>query len=139
MRLDAGSTGETDEAVALVARGDTAAAARLMRLAVQRHVLDPGAHAFLGGLLVNDRGTELPAALEAYAAVQLAPDVARNWWLLGFVQMKAMRYDEAQQSIERFLAMGGGVPGEVAQARQMLDWLHSRAPGGERFQQALRE
>jgi hypothetical protein len=68
----------------------------------------------------------------------LGPDVARHWWLLGFAQTQAKRFDEAQRSVERFFAMGGGEPGENAQARHLLDWLRERAPGGRLRQQSLR-
>jgi hypothetical protein len=110
-----------------------------MTKAVERHVLDPQAHAMLGGLFVNDQRYEANAAVEAYAATLLAPQVGRYWWLLGFVQWKAMRYDEAQRSLERFLALGDGYPDETAQARKLLDWLRSGGPGGETFQRSLHD
>ena len=139
MTLDAGPTREIGESVRLLAVGDTAAARSLMTKAVERHVLDPQAHAMLGGLFVNDQRYEANAAVEAYAATLLAPQVGRYWWLLGFVQWKAMRYDEAQRSLERFLALGDGYPDETAQARKLLDWLRSGGPGGETFQRSLHD
>jgi hypothetical protein len=58
---------------------------------------------------------------------------------MGFVQAKAMRYDESRSSLERFLALGGGDPEENAQAQKLLDWLRANGPGGAAVQQALRE
>ena len=139
MTLDAGPTPEIEESVRLLAAGDTVAARNRMEQAVARHVLDPEAHAMLGGLLVNDHRCETDAAVEAYAATLLAPRVGRNWWLLGYVQSKAMRYDEARRSLEHFLALGGGDPDETVQARNLLDWLRARGPGGEKFQRSLHE
>ena len=139
MTLDAGPTPEIATVLRLLAAGDTVGARELMSQAMARHVLDPEAHSMLGGLYVNLHGYEANAAIEAYAAAMLAPGVGRNWWLLGFVQSKAMRYDESRRSLERFLALGGGYPEETAQARRLLDWLRARGPGGERFQQSLRK
>jgi len=123
----------------LVVAGDTVSARDLMEQALTRHVLDPEAHAMLGGLLVNLHGYEADAAIEAYAATLLAPEVGRYWWLMGFVQSKARRYSESRRSLERFFARGGGYPDEMAQARKLLDWLRASGPGGEEFQQSLRE
>ena len=139
MTLDAGPTPEIAETMRLVAAGDTAAAMRLMAGAVRRHVLDPEAHAMLGGLYVNDRRFETDAAIEAYAATLLAPRVGRYWWLLGYIQSKAMRYEESRRSLERFLALGGGHPDDQAQARRLLDWLRARGPGGAVVQRSLHE
>jgi hypothetical protein len=139
MTLDAGPTPEIAMMIRLVAAGDTVGAQNLMAQAMTRHVLDPEVHAMLGGLLVNDARFEVDAAVEAYAATLLAPRVGRYWWLMGFVQSKAMRYDESRRSIERFLALGGGYPDEIVQARSLLEWLRARGPGGETFQRSLRE
>lgn len=139
MTLDAGPTPEIARVVRLVAAGDTVAARDLMVQAMARHVFDPEAHATLGGLLVNDRRFETEAAVEAYAATLLAPRVGRYWWLLGYVQSKAMRYTESQRSIERFFELGGGYPEEMAQARELLEWLRARGPGGKLVQRSLRD
>lgn len=139
MALDAGPTPEIATAIRLLAARDTMGALDLMSRAIPRHALDPEAHAILGRLLVNLPGYDADAAIEAYAATLLAPRVGRHWWLMGFVQSKAMRYDESQRSIERFLALGEGYPEETAQARELLDWLRARGPGGAKFQQSLRE
>ena len=139
MTLDAGPTPEIATALRLVAAGDTVGAQDLMSQAMARHALDPEAHALLGGLFVNERGYESAAAVEAYAATLLAPQVGRYWWLLAFVQSKGLRYDESQRSIERFLALGGDYPDEIAQARKLLEWLRARGPGGETFQRSLHE
>jgi hypothetical protein len=139
MTLDVGPTPEIASVMRLVAAGDTVSARDLMAEAMTRHVLDPEAHAMLGGLLVNLHGYEADAAMEAYAATLLAPEVGRYWWLMGFVQSKAMRYSESQRSLERFFARGGGYPDEMAQARKLLDWLRASGPGGEKLQQSLRE
>jgi len=139
MTLDAGPTPETATMMRLVAAGDSVGAVDLMSHALARHVLNPAAHAMLGGLLVNLPGYEADAAIEAYAATLLAPGVGRHWWLMGFVQSKAKRYDESRRSLERFLALGGGYPEETAQALRLLDWLRASGPGGEKLQQSLRE
>jgi hypothetical protein len=88
---------------------------------------------------VNEQGYEAGAAVEAYAATLLAPRVGRYWWLMGYVQSKALRYEESQRSIERFLALGGNYPDEIAEARKLLDWLRARGPGGGTFQRSLHE
>jgi len=139
MTLDVGPTPEIASVMRLVVAGDTVSARDLMEQALTRHVLDPEAHAMLGGLLVNLHGYEADAAIEAYAATLLAPEVGRYWWLMGFVQSKARRYSESRRSLERFFARGGGYPDEMAQARKLLDWLRVSGPGGEEFQQSLRE
>lgn len=139
MTLDAGPTPEIARMAGLVAAGDTLGAVDLMSRAMTQHVLDPAAHAMLGGLLVNLDGYEADAAVEAYAATLLAPGVGRHWWLLGYVQTKAKRYDESRRSIERFLALGGEFPEETAQARKLLEWLRASGPGGEKFQRSLRK
>jgi hypothetical protein len=139
MIMDAGPTPEMATVARLVAAGDTLGARGLMYQAMTRHVLDPEAHAILGGLLVNLHGHEADAAMEAYAATLLAPEVGRYWWLMGFVQSKASRYGESRRSIERFFALGGGYPEEMAQARRLLDWLRASGPGGDLLQQSLRE
>jgi hypothetical protein len=139
MTLDAGPTPEIPETVRLLAAGDTVAARTLMSEAVGRHALDPLAHAMLGGLLVNDSEHEMDAAVEAYAATLLAPQVGRYWWLMGYVQSKALRYDESRRSLERFFALGGGYPEENEQAQRLLDWLRNHGPGGAAVQQSLHE
>ena len=139
LTADPGPTPEIREALGLLAAGDTTAAVQLMSAAVGRHALDAQAHALMAGLLVSDRRADLSAAIEAYAATRLEPGNPRHWWLLGYVQTRAMRYDESRRSIERYFALGGSDPGEAAQARQLLDWLRARGPGGEKFQQSLHE
>jgi hypothetical protein len=93
----------------------------------------------LGGLLVNDRRYETDAAVEAYASTLLAPQVGRFWWLMAFVQSKAMRYDESKRSLQRFFALGGGAPEENAQARRLQGWLQTNGPGGAAVQKALHD
>lgn len=139
MTLDAGPTPEIARVLGLVAAGDTVGARDLLTRALMRHVLDPEVHAMLGGLLVNQPGSEADAVIEAYAATVLAPGVGRHWWLLGFIQSKTARYDESRRSIERFLALGGGYPEEREQARKLLDWLRATGPGGQELQRSLRE
>ncbi len=139
LTLDAGPTPEIPEVLRLVTAGDTAQAVNLMSRGMMRHVLDPEAHAMLGGMFVNMSGFEGEAAIEAYAATLLAPEVGRYWWLMGYMQSKAMRYEESRRSLERFFARGGGYPQEMAEAKRLLDWLRSRGPGGSRTQQAMRE
>jgi hypothetical protein len=139
MALVGGPTPEIATVVRLMVARDTMGARDFMAAAMTRHVLDPDAHAMLGGLLVERPGYEADAAIEAYAATLLAPQVGRYWWLLGYVQMKAMRYNESQRSLERFFALGGGDPYETAQAQSLLDWLRARGPGGELVQLSMRE
>ena len=138
MTLDAGPTPEIAMVISLVAAGDTLRARDFMAEAVARHVLDPDAHAMLGLLLVDRPRYEADAAIEAYAATQLAPGVGRHWWLLGYVQSKARRLVESRRSLERFFALGGGTPEENVQAQALLDWLRARGPGGELLQRAMR-
>jgi hypothetical protein len=139
MTLDAGPTPEVGMMSRFVAAGDTLGAVDLMSEAMTRHALDPEAHSILAGLLVNLHGYDADAAIEAYAATLLAPGVGRYWWLLGYIQSKARRYDESRRSIERFLELGGGYPDETAQARELLEWLRARGPGGEKLQESLRK
>jgi hypothetical protein len=137
LTLEAGPTPEIARVQRLLAEGDSVGARELMTQAMTRHVLDPEAHAMLGGLLVNLKDYQGDAAIEAYAATLLAPGVGRYWWLMGFVQADAMRYQESRRSIERFFALGGGYPDETEQARRLLEWLRAAGPGGEKFQQSL--
>jgi hypothetical protein len=123
----------------MVTAGDSAAARALMTDAVARHVLDADAHSLLGALLLYQPGSEISSAVEAYAATLLAPDVARHWWLMGVVQVRAQRHDEARRSVERFFALGAADAQTTAEARRLLDWLVARSPGGAKVQQALRE
>jgi hypothetical protein len=139
MTLRGPPTPEVAEAMERLAAGDSARAAQLALQAVRTHALDPEAHGLLGGLLVNVEQMRMSAAVEAFAAVQLAPDAPRGWWLLGFVQMRAARYREARASIERYLALGGGPSGEVEEARRALAWIVAGGPGGSRAQEALHE
>jgi hypothetical protein len=139
MRLEAGPTPEIARALEQVGAGDSAAARNLMTTAVAHHALDADAHSLLGALLLYQNGSEISAAVEAYAATRLAPQVARHWWLLGVVQLKAQRYEESRRSIERFFALGGGDPQTTMEARRLLDWLVARSPGGAKVQEALRE
>jgi len=138
MTLDAGPAPEVDAAMRHVAAGDTLAALELAAAAVPRHALDPDAHSLLGALLAQQAGSEMSAAVEAYAATLLAPQAARTWWLMGYVQLKIQRYEEARRSIERFFELGGGDPQMTAEARRVLDWLVARGPGGAKTQEALR-
>jgi hypothetical protein len=137
--LDAGPTPEIAAAMRMAVSGDTAGAREVMSRAVTLHALDPAAHAALCALLVNDPRVQSDAAVEAYAATLLAPGVGRYWWLLGYLQAQARRYDEARRSIGRFLALGGGYPEETAQARELLEWIRTRGPGGATFQRSLHE
>jgi hypothetical protein len=137
MTPDAGPVPEIARMQRLIVAGDTTGAREVMWQGVTRHALNAEAHAMLCGLLVNDGRFLGEAAVEAYAATLLAPRVGRHWWLLGFVQTKAMRPTESQRSIERFLKLGGGYPEEQAQARELLDWLRARGPGGDLVQRAL--
>jgi hypothetical protein len=139
MRLEAGPTPEIEWALERVGVGDSTAARDLMTMAVAQHALDADAHSLLGALLLYRAGSEIGSAVEAYAATLLAPRVARHWWLLGVVQLRAQRYDESRRSIERFFALGGGDPQTTAEARRLLDWLVARSPGGAKVQAALRE
>jgi hypothetical protein len=139
MRLSAGPAPEVPRAVQMVTAGDSAAARALMTDAVARHVLDADAHSLLGALLLYQPGSEISSAVEAYAATLLAPDVARHWWLMGVVQVRAQRHDEARRSVERFFALGAADAQTTAEARRLLDWLVARSPGGAKVQQALRE
>ncbi len=136
MTPDAGPSPETAEAMRLVAAGDTSGAKRVMEGAVIRHALDPDAHSLFASLLMRDPD-KLNAGTEAYAAVTLAPQVARFWWVLGYAQTLAQRPSEAQRSIERFLAMGGSDSEETASARRLLESLRARGPGGAEFQRSL--
>ena len=56
---------------------------------------------------------------------------------MGLIQFRGQRYAEAQRSIERFLALGGGDVEENAQARQVLERLKAWSPGGEVMQRGL--
>jgi hypothetical protein len=138
MTLSAGPVPEIAEALKLVAAGDSIGAGTVLANAIPRHALDPGVHALFGGLAVNRPDLGRSGAVEAYAATLLAPDEPRNWLLLGLVQMRAQRSNEARRSLERFFALGGSDPAENEQAQRLLDWLKSGLPGGERVQEALR-
>jgi hypothetical protein len=139
MTLDGGPTPEIAAALQLVAERDTAGATRLMVAAVFRHVLDADAHALFAALSLLNPDMQPIACIEAYAAVVLAPQVARHWWLLAHAQVLVSRFDEAGRSIERYLALGGSAPEETAEARRMLESLRSRGPGGAVFQRSLQE
>jgi hypothetical protein len=139
MTLDRGPTPEIAAAQRLVAERDTAGAIGLMVEAVWRHALDPEVHALFAALGLLNPDMQPTAGIEAYAAVLLAPEVARHWWLLAHAQVLVSRFDEAGRSIERFLALGGGAPEETAAARRMLESLRSRGPGGAVFQRSLHE
>jgi hypothetical protein len=139
MTLDGGPTPEIAAAQQLVAERDTAGATGLIVEAVRRHALDAEAHALFAALGLLNPAMQPTAGIEAYAAVLLAPEVARHWWLLACAQVLVSRFDEAERSIERFLALGGGAPEETAGARRMLESLRSRGPGGATFQRSLHE
>ncbi|MBI5710049.1 MAG: hypothetical protein HZC42_07065 [Candidatus Eisenbacteria bacterium] len=136
--LDASPAPEIPTALRLVAAGDTAGATRVMTRAVWRHPFDPGAHALLSDLLQRDPGSLASAAMECYAARLLAPRHARNWWRWGFIQARLGRFEQAVPSLERFLALGGDDPRDVADARVLLAQLRQTLPGGELAQEGLR-
>jgi hypothetical protein len=137
MTLSPGPTPEITEVIRLRAAGDTAQATKLMAQGMTRHTLDPQAHTILGGLMVDSPGTQWAAVIEAYAATVMAPGVAQNWWLMAYSQMRSGRYDEARASIDRFFALPGGNPDDIAEAHRLLAWLKARGAGGEKFQASL--
>jgi len=141
-RLDAGPSPRIDPAFAAVARGDTAAAIRLMTAGIVEHGLDPGAHALFADLMLAS-GAQSPEALlagvtESFAARVLDPGNPHSWRRWGMVQTMQGRHAEAVKSLERYFELGGEAARGDATIVHLLGELRRRLPGGDLAQADLR-
>ena len=137
-----GAKSEITSAFQVMSSGDTAQATRIMRVASVRHVLDPGAHAFLADLLLASRTPRREVTteetIEAFAARVLAPELPVSWRRWGMVQALGNRSPEAVASLERYLKLAGPQARGDRAVEDLLADLKRRLPGGELAQGQLR-
>lgn len=86
--------------------GDTTTALRVLGRAVREHPLDPTVHGRLADL-ATARRVWGQAAVESYAARVLAPEHPRTWRRWAAVMLEAGREEQAEQALERYLALAG--------------------------------
>ncbi len=116
---------------------DTAAALQTLLQGVTRHALDPSGHALLADLALERPETSPKGAIEALAARLLAPNDPVAWRRWALVQLTGGRYDEAEKSLERYLALGGAAARADSDVVRTLRSLRPLLPGGVAARRAL--
>ncbi|HTK31877.1 MAG TPA: hypothetical protein VL332_07925 [Candidatus Saccharimonadaceae bacterium] len=92
---------------AMAVAHDTSFARDVLRLAVNKHALEPTVHERLADLLLLERGRHTDGYFEAYAARVLAPANPLNWRRWGIVQIELKRYRQALATLDTYVAMAG--------------------------------
>ncbi len=132
-----GPSPEVALAAARLAARDTAAAFNALVKGTTLHGLDPEPHAALADLALDRPESSSMGAIEALAARVLAPDNAMAWRRWGRVQVRAGRYDQAERSLERYLALGGEVARADSDVARTMRSLQHVLPGGDVARRAL--
>jgi hypothetical protein len=136
--LDAAPPPEIRAALARVERGDTTGALADVQAGVRRAVLHPGAHALLADLTLAAAPQTALGALEAWIALQLAPEDPWMWRRWAMVQYVGDRYPGAQTALERYFALGGSEAASDTLALEVRAALRQRVLGGDLVRAGLR-
>ena len=137
--LSVGPAPEIAEATAIARRGDIAGGLALMRPALHRHALDPGAHALLADLLLIANPEDPAGPVEAFAVRVLAPSDGLAWRRWGSIQLYRKRYLEALASFDRYFKLAGLAGQGDAEAQQWVSNIKRALPGGDIAPEGLRE
>lgn len=132
-----GPTPEIDRVFRALAEGDTTRAIAIARDGVTAHALDPGAHALLADLqLARDRASYV-GAMEAYAAMVLAPQEPGAWRRWAAVLALYGKDAPALAALERYQALAGPAADNDPLARAVRAQVAPRLPGGSEAQKAV--
>ena len=110
---------------------DTVVAFQALIRGTTLHGLDPESHALLADLAFGRPETSTMGAIEALAARVLEPDDAMAWRRWARVQLAGGRYDQAEKSLERYLALGGTAAQADSDVARMMRSLKRVLPGGD--------
>lgn len=116
---------------------DTLAAFQALIRCTTLHGLDPESHAVLADLAFGRPETSTMGAIEALAARVLEPDDAMAWRRWARVQLAGGRYDQAEKSLERYLALGGTAAQADSDVARTMRSLKRVLPGGDLARRAL--
>ena len=116
--------------MARLAAGDSVAARALAREGVRAHVLDAASHGLLADLLLIAQRRNPDAAIEAFAARELAPGDAYAWRRWAMVQMDRERPLEALKSFGKYFQLGGAAAADDAEAHGLEHMLRASIPRG---------
>jgi hypothetical protein len=119
---------EIPAARAVLARGDTLGAWRMMQRAVSAHLLDAEAHGLLADLTFMTSREAAGGVLEAYAARLLAPDSPGAWRRWAGVQIHQERPLEGAGSLRHYFDLAGGKAAADVEAQTMAKYLRSKYP-----------
>ena len=126
--LAAGPAPQLAACRAAMARGDTASAFRLARVATVEHPLDPEAHALLADLVFVQAPAAAGGVIEAYAARLLAARSPREWRRWAMIQIRQERPLEGAVSLRHYLDLAGDLGARDLEAQQMAAYLRNRYP-----------
>ena len=133
-----GPSEEASRARRLIASGDAQGALAVLTEGVQRHGLDPEAHAQLADLLMRLAPQSSGCAMEALAARTLTPTDAVSWRRWAHVQVASGHAAEAFVSLSRYFELAGPEGKNDADDLKLLEALRAGLPGGSLAQSELR-
>ncbi len=128
--MSRGPAATRDAATTRLAAGDSATALALARQGVREHVLDGASHGLLADLMLIAQRRNPDAAIEAFAARELAPRDAYAWRRWAMVQMDRERPLEALKSFGMYFQMGGKAAADDAEAHGLEHMLRASIPRG---------
>jgi hypothetical protein len=138
MHHDGSADADIQKAHARVAGRDTSGAIKTLTDARTRHVRDARLHSELAELFSKRDDTSTDAAIEAYAARVLDPQLARAWRRWALCELATERRIEARAAFEHYLAIEPSAATADTEVVRLYRNLLRELPGGDLAQQGLR-